>query len=386
MASSTYPVLVNSDEERYQQISNLLDENAYYSRLAKANDKSMVPGVLPVLGYLGNVMMSLGTMWYNSRQQEKQNQYQEQLLDKQNQYNSPSAQLARLLHAGVPYNTAMQALVGSAVGNQTQPMAGQAAPYTPASPPSLQDSMALQAASDQHDLTQSQVKLNEADAYSKSPDSPQVQADIQLKTNQAILAGNQAEREKAMVGLTNAQREESIMNALLIGRQQNIAFWEGIRAFHDATTFKRYRESEIRSFAAAAHLDYAEADALLTKTAFEVQMLIKQTDMFQSTTKLNESQTKLVDAQEKYWSYEDTKGNSRASLEVRNLLIKNLADADNQNVEHFWNLPIHMWNNTQMNDFSKWCGFVQTMSRVQAHRSHTAKPYFPGLTIPIPRL
>lgn len=171
MASSTYPVLVKSDEERYQQISNLLDENAHYSRLAKANENSMVPGVLPVLGYLGNVMMSLGTMWYNSRQQEKQNQYQEQLIDKQNQYNSPSAQLARLLHAGVPYNTAMQALVGSAVGNQTQPMAGQAAPYTPASPPSLQDSMALQAVSDQHDLTQSEVEKNRAEANNMSVQS-----------------------------------------------------------------------------------------------------------------------------------------------------------------------------------------------------------------------
>lgn len=273
MASSTYPVLVKSDEERYQEIDQLLGSD---TRVPKTPGKQTTIPWLPLVGYGMNALTTIGSMMYNSWQQDKQNQYQEQLIDKQNQYNSPSAQLARLLHAGVPYNTAMQALVGSAVGNQTQPMAGQAAPYTPVSPPSLQDSMALQATQDQHDISQSQVRLNDAQAYSLDPNNPLNQAKRSVDEATSVLLNSQNEHELLKMGYTRQEIANLQQNMKLLKYQTKEAFWKAVHQAKETKNYDRYLNTMVQSLSSKSGLDVATTFSILSKLASEINLLDSQ--------------------------------------------------------------------------------------------------------------
>lgn len=232
-----------------------------------------VDPLLSILGLLGNWGMSLYSANVNKQQQQQQNDFQRQLIHEQNEYNSPSAQLNRLLAAGVPYNTAMQSLVGSAVGPSTQPMSGQAAPYTPFSPPSLQDSMAIQSASDQHDLAQSQVRLNEAEAYSKDPTNPMNVSQRELQDAQKFFTDVSSRHELRKIGLTNAEITVAQQQGRLLMNNADQALYDALIRRKDYLNYDTFKKLNFDNLAAQTGKTVAELWHIAVTTGHEIDKM-----------------------------------------------------------------------------------------------------------------
>lgn len=82
----------------------------------------VVASLLPSIGSVVNTGFGL-------RQQERQNEFNQNMIREQNEYNSPSATVNRMVAAGVPYKQAIRA-VGGVPSIGEQKTAASAAPYT----------------------------------------------------------------------------------------------------------------------------------------------------------------------------------------------------------------------------------------------------------------
>lgn len=85
---------------------------------------------------LAAVLSAIGTTITNITLSQQQKQYNEQMQDKQNQYNSPSAQLERLKSAGVSPNSLT-------MGNGSVVTGNQSASLNPYQLPNVQDPMSM---------------------------------------------------------------------------------------------------------------------------------------------------------------------------------------------------------------------------------------------------
>lgn len=269
-SSMDYPVLVDNDA-RQQHLLSLAPEQS-----GSGGSKDMLPGVDVVLPILGMILKSVGTLWSyseNRKQQDRQNAFEKELIHEQNMYNSPSAQLSRMLAAGVPYNTAMQSLAGAVVGNATQPMPGQSAPYTPVQDPSLQDSMSLIAAKDSHDLTQSQVKLNEAEAYSKSPDNPNNVAVRENLGAQTYFTNLSSEHELIRMGLTKAEIRVAQEQGRLLHNNADQALYDALIRGIDYSNYDDFKKLELGNLAASTGKTLAELWRIAVTTGQEINKM-----------------------------------------------------------------------------------------------------------------
>lgn len=331
MAASSYPVLV--DPSRSDQLVQLADDTDKLNGKLKAQQSGETLGWVAPLIALFQLGTTVGSWFYNSHQQDRQNAYQEGLINKQNAYNSPDAQLNRLLAAGVPYNTAMAAISGT-VGAQTQPMSGQAAPYAAASPPfSMGELVQASQMKDAHDIAQSQVRLNDAQSYSLDPDNPLNEAQRVLHVNQALLAGSQAERERELMKLDDAQRRQAEQNIAYLRIQGRKAKWEAVLSMKDAKKRNEWINAQIDSLAAKAGVDRATA----ARTLFELAV------------------SRKYDAA---MSQVNSEGRTGYEEQVYSQFLADLSQRLQNDKDTFFNQPIYAWNRGDMDSLGDWLDAV----------------------------
>lgn len=364
---ASYPVLVDpSRSDSLLQLAN--DTDGLNAKLASQKPTETVGWVAPVIALL-QLGATVGSWFWNRSQQREQNEYQRQLIDEQNAYNSPAAQLNRLIGAGIPANTALASLTGS-VGSQTQPMSGQAAPYTPVQPPSLGELSSLATLKDQHDLAQAQVRNLDADSYSKDPENPFNVAQRVLHENQAILAGKQA-------NLTDSQRQQADEMTVLIMKQQQTEFWKAEKEFLETKNYDRWMASTIKSMEAATGLSYAQCWSIFQKTALELRMEGVQRELFSSQASSYRSSARLSNAEA---AIKEVKDGDIPAM-ARSILLQNLAASQENDIRYFWNRPIMLWSEMDAKSFGTWSAAVQTMSTSEAMRNKRYTPVLPDVSV-----
>lgn len=160
----------------------------------------LITSGLPIIGSVLNSQFAM-------HQQREQNAYNERMLDKQNNYNSPSATLARMVAAGIPLKAAQRSLAGvPSVG--AQPTANTATPYTGSEPfAGFGEAANLYA---QASLAKSQARLNNATAEGQELDNSNKPQAYEDAHQQAL----------AIVRNYNAQSDKSLSEKDLIDLQQ----------------------------------------------------------------------------------------------------------------------------------------------------------------------
>lgn len=230
---------------------------------------------------LAAAISAIGTTITNIFMSQQQKQYNEQMQDKQNQYNSPSAQLERLKSAGVSPNSLT-------MGNGSVVTGNQSAPLNPYQLPNVQDPMSM--------ITNSMLSAAQGQTENEMRELRKFEAAAQIQTLEANLKKIGVETEYQSILNTFAAAKE---RAAIVGQQfQNKLTWYQTNKVRQEAKNLVYQleqifPEELKKLVSETKLNASQLDLLVEQIA----KLKAETANIEQTTEQSEAQEQLIQAQ-----------------------------------------------------------------------------------------
>lgn len=319
-----------------------------------------------LIGYGLNQMNTVYGGLFNFAQQLYQNDYNYKMWQRNNQYNSPSAQLARLLVAGVPYNTAIQSIAGGAVGQQTSNSPAESAPYTPMQPPSLQDSMAVQSAMDNHDLVQSQAAKNYAEAHDIDPTSPYGKARLQAKLNEAVLTLSESDFYKSDIGLNEEKKKEIMANRRLLNQQAMVQHQQFKKLLTENKYFSDFQEKALRKLSAETGIAEQECANYMQRINASIKAQIAQARLNNANAAISEDTLESIVQKSTYDAFTSQYTSESARFQSYVDELSSIPAVDYHN----------RYSGKNVN-YADWLGYAKTYAQYEAYKNTHYNAPFP---------
>lgn len=311
-----------------------------------------------IIGSAMSHASQFGTAAINMQQQDRQNAFNYRMWERNNQYNDPSAQLARLLAAGVPYNTAIQAIAGGTVGQQTSDSPAQSAPYTPMQPISLQDSMAVQSSMDNHDLVQSEVAKNYAEVHDIDPTSPYGKARLQQKLAETVLLSTEAELNNSNIGFNEEKKKEVIANRRLLMQQARVYQQQYKKLFIENKYLDRSLNLSLEKLSAETGTARQECETYMQRINASIQAQIAQARLANAQAEIDEQTLDSIVNKAVYDALiSQYSANSAKYQSFVDFMVSFPAN-------EFW----HVFANGDKS-YATWLGYAKTYAQYEAYRN-----------------
>lgn len=286
------------------------------------------------------------------------------MWERMNQYNTPAAQLSRLIAAGANPTAAMSAILGGSVGQQTANSPAETGSYTPTDMSHVvSDGVALQQSMDNHELVQSQVAKNYAEVKDIDPESPYGQARLAEAWNRVYLSESEENLNYARLGLTEEQAKEARAHRRLLTQEAHKAHQEFVRLSKENKNFDEFQRLSLRKLAAETGISEAEASTIMQRIQASIDLQLAQARKANADAEVTEKTMEAIVNKATYDALKAEYEQSKASIE--------------RDVISLFSVPAFSWRESEDRSYAAWLGYAKTYAQLESYRNHRTSSTFP---------
>lgn len=252
------------------------------------------------------------TRKFAAKQADLQYQRSLNMMQMQNEYNSPAAQVARLKQAGL--NVGLMYQNAGAGGESAQPASPEMASWSPIAPNVDGLNLIAQAA-----LQKAQIDNIEADTAKKKEETGNVKQDTQLKESmtEATQIQNEIQRatSPAQIAAAYTKVQESVANIKVLKADELLKSQEQMRLAQDMLWQNRLNAIEM----VKRQTEIAYAEAKTDEARKNINLMSKQIEKLQNDMEI--SNLNMVNEIKKTWIEEEKMYNQK---EVNGIMKKQL--------------------------------------------------------------